>query len=39
MVRAVSFLAYCFEWLKRELETPVEYDLDEEFFLLLPPAS
>jgi hypothetical protein len=39
MPKLVSFLADCIGWLKRELETDVDYDWDDGFFLILPPNS
>jgi hypothetical protein len=39
MLRVVAFLVHWIDWLKRELARPVDYDPDEEFFLILPPVT
>jgi hypothetical protein len=39
MMRVVSFLAGCMDWLRRDLEKEVEYDWGHGFFLILPPVS
>jgi hypothetical protein len=39
VIRVVALLAFWFDWLKQELERPVDYDPNEEFLLILPPVS